>query len=256
MGVRNLTTEAVITIFDKTCPLSIQTTTQSCLIITWIPVKSSLPLLAVMSTCSVCSSTLQPFTVWLCGEKPHCCQSRCCHFADRFYLTARRLRASPQRESLIKFPFILVCPRSSLGITLHYNTLTYAHILLSNCSLYSSSALFAAPSHLPIPIPPLLQSIISAVVTLNIKKQDCGRIPPVQVSVMCCDERTQRQRDLLIMKHGGAQAAALRGKMWRKRNEWLENQLNITGERGEEFRGQTDGWNLNFKKGKKKVWEI
>lgn len=109
----------------------------------------------MLPNCSVCSCTLQPFTVWPCGEKPRCCQSRCCHFADRFCLTARRLRASPQRESLIKFPFILVFPCSSPGITLHYNTLTYAHILLSNCSPCSSSALFAAPPH-SLPLPSLL----------------------------------------------------------------------------------------------------
>lgn len=40
------------------------------------------------------------------------------------------------------------------------------------------------------------------------EKWNCGRIPPVQVSVMCCDERTRRQRGLLIMEHTGPLAAA------------------------------------------------
>lgn len=87
-------------------------------------------------------------------RKAQCCQGWCCHFADRFCLTARSLRASPQRESLIKFPFIPASPSSSPRITLHYNTLTYANILFSHSPLFLSflslflslSAYFGAPS--------------------------------------------------------------------------------------------------------------
>jgi len=80
------------------------------------------------------------------------------------------------------------------------------HSSLQFFSFLSLSATFAAPStnnHTTISHPFFLQSINSTIVGLNIKKQNCGRIPPVQVSVMCCDERTRRQRDLLIMKHRG-----------------------------------------------------
>lgn len=112
-------------------------------------------------------------------RKAQCCQGWCCHFADRFCLTARRLRASPQRESLIKFPFIPASLSSSPRITLHYNTLTYANILLPHfslfLSLFSLSARFAAPStahsHPTISHPPFLQSISGAVFSLNKKSR-------------------------------------------------------------------------------------
>lgn len=129
------------------------------------------------------------FYCWAMWRKAQCCQGWCCHFADRFCLTARRLRASPQRESLIKFPFIPASLSSSPGITLHYNTLTYAHILLSHFSLFmcllslslflllflslSPSASFAAPStthsHPTLSHPPLLPSINTTVFSLNKK---------------------------------------------------------------------------------------
>lgn len=139
-------------------------------------------------------------------REAQCCQGWCCHFTDRFCLTARRLRASPQRESLIKFPFIPASSSSSPGITLHYNTLTYARILLCSFCVFPfplSSLLLLHSLNTTRSRPSFSPSITSAVVSLNIKRQNCGRIPPVQVSVMCCDKRTWRQRDLLIMKHRG-----------------------------------------------------
>lgn len=48
---------------------------------------------------------------------------------------------------------------------------------------------------------------------------------------MCCDERTWRQRGLLIMKHTGPKLQHWERRRRKKRNEWLESQLNITGER-------------------------
>lgn len=145
-----------------------------------------------------------------------CCQGWCCHFADRFCLTARRLRASPKRESLIKFPFIPASRSSSPGITLHYNTMCPHPSPASLVCLFLSQHRLLLSIHRPSPPPPLfLQSICSRVFSLNTKSRNCGRIPPAQVSVMCCDERTRRQRGLLIMKRTGPELQ--RGERRRRR---------------------------------------
>lgn len=169
---------------------------------------------------------------WAMWRKAQCCQGWCCHFADRFCLTARRLRVSPQRESLIKFPFIPASPRSSPGITLHYNTLTYAHILLSLFVLsLPRSAPFSAPSTRrsltqPSLIAPFLQSINRTVFSLNKKKQqNCGRNPPVQVSVMCWDERTWATERPINNEARGAWAAASEVRRCRGgEEEWLSRE--------------------------------
>lgn len=216
------------------------------------------------------------FTVRSCGEKPWSCQGWCCHFADRFCLTAWRLRASPQRESLIKFPFIPASPSSSPRITLHYNTSAY---MPTSSSLHSKPRLFFSPSldslscsalHLSstppphhFPASPLTQSNPSACSVLSLKKKtkngkwNCGRIPPVQVSVMCCDERTQRHRGLLIMEHTGPLAAAAPtgdaeggGRGGERRSEWVTVEPTEHRTRAKEFRrhagGDAWGWKLGI----------
>lgn len=174
---------------------------------------------------------------WAMWRKAQCCQGWCCHFADRFCLTARRLRVSPQRESLIKFPFIPASPRSSPGITLHYNTLTYAHILLSLFVLsLPRSAPFSAPSTRrsltqPSLIAPFLQSINRTVFSLN--KKNSRTVEEILLCrlVWCVGMKGHgRQRGLLIMKHAGLELEQVRrgDAEGGKRNDWVESQLNIT----------------------------
>lgn len=88
-----------------------------------------------------------------------------------------------------------ICPHPSLP---------FLYLSLSSPISLSLSLLHPLPilTQLSV-IPPSPQRINTAVFTLNKKGHNCGRIPPVQVSVMCCDERTWRQRGLLIMKHTG-----------------------------------------------------
>lgn len=78
-------------------------------------------------------------------------------------------------------------------------------------SLPRSTHFCARPSTHPQPPPPTPTQPIRWQCVKSKKekgKWNWGRIPPVQVSVMCCDERTRRQRGLLIMEHTGPLAAA------------------------------------------------
>lgn len=88
-------------------------------------------------------------------------------------------------------------------------------------------------------------------------KWNCGRIPPVQVSVMCCDERTQRHRGLLIMEHTGPLAAAAPtgdaeggGRGGERRSEWVTVEPTEHRTRAKEFRrhagGDAWGWKLGI----------
>lgn len=117
------------------------------------------------------------------------------------------------------------------------------HPSLPSLSLSVSSPSLSSPGSLCCSIhPPVLTQPLAhpsfffnpSVFILNKKSRTVERIPPVQVSVMCCDERTWRQRGLLIMKHTGPELLHReRGyageEKKRERNDWLESQLNITG---------------------------
>lgn len=121
----------------------------------------------------------------LCS-KAQCCQGRCWHFADRFCLTAQRLRASPQRESLIKFPLYSRLPEL---LAQNHTALQHANICQhSSLPSLPSSAHFHAPS-LAIPrSPSLIHQLCSPFILTTMqnwkKKQLCGRIPPAQASAV------------------------------------------------------------------------
>lgn len=119
-------------------------------------------------------------------------------------------------------------------------------------SLFLSSLSWSIHQPLTQPslIPPFLQSISYTVFSRNKKKHNCGRIPPVQVRVMCCDERTWRQRGLLIMKHTGP-SLPHRERGDAGKEKWPTGEPAEHHMREEEFRRHTEGdvwgWNWNFR---------
>lgn len=72
----------------------------------------------------------------------------------------------------------------------------------------------------------------------------------------CCDERTQQQKGLWIMKHmWPSPPRTERGETYTKRKGWLESQLSWCDTNETDIRrrhAEGDGWNVNFIKPK---WE-
>lgn len=108
-----------------------------------------------------------------------------------------------------------ICPHPSLPfLSLSVSFLSQLPLLPPKSTAHSHPTLHLS---LSLSHPPFLQSIRSTVFSLNKKSRTVERIPPVQVSVMCCDERTWRQRGLLIMKHTGP-------KLQQQQQHWEETQ--------------------------------